>query len=108
MTIRKGDRGEKVLLLQAALRGAGIGLPQYGVDGIFGSETEGAVKQAQQMFDLTSTGVADGPLLQALGVEDAPISHSMISGTDSVFSITWILAGLAVGAVVYGMKIMKE
>ena len=54
--------------LQSALKAIGIGLPKYGVDGIFGPETQQAVKQAQQKFGLQPSGAADGALLNRLGI----------------------------------------
>lgn len=101
MTIRKGDRGEKVMMLQAALMGTGIGLPQYGVDGIFGAETEGAVRQAQQMFNLTSTGVADSQLMELLNVDDTNTGTNRPEATGRA---VWILLGLTVGAIAYGVR----
>jgi peptidoglycan hydrolase-like protein with peptidoglycan-binding domain len=54
--------------LQSALKALGIGLPKYGIDGIFGSETQAAVKQAQQQLGLPTSGIADGVLLNRLGI----------------------------------------
>lgn len=68
MTLRKGDKGGKVMMLQSALMGRGILLPKYGLDGIFGRETEQAVKQAQQKLGITISGVADPMTLELLGV----------------------------------------
>jgi peptidoglycan hydrolase-like protein with peptidoglycan-binding domain len=54
--------------LQSALKALGIGLPKYGVDGIFGPETQAAVTRAQQKLGLPPTGTADGVLLGRLGI----------------------------------------
>jgi len=68
MTLNIGDKGPQVMHLQSALKAIGIELPKYGVDGIFGPETGQAVKQAQQKFGLHPNGIADGILLNKLGV----------------------------------------
>ena len=100
MTLRKGDRGEKVILLQAALQAVGVGLPRYGVDGIFGPETEGAVKQAQQMFGMTPTGVADEGLLRELNVGDVAKAGRVATSKGGV----WVAIGLAVGVIGWAVK----
>ena len=52
-----GNSGEGVVKVQQALVDAGFALPRFGVDGIFGSETRGAVKQFQVVFGLLVDGV---------------------------------------------------
>lgn len=95
MRLQRGDRGEKVMVLQAALMGVGAQLPQYGVDGIFGAETEAAVRHAQQMYNLPVTGVADAELLQIMGAGDQIFSTGS-STTSSAGPGNWILLGLTV------------
>ncbi|MDR8389872.1 peptidoglycan-binding protein [Aliifodinibius sp. S!AR15-10] len=68
MTLKIGDKGPQVMHLQSALKALGIGLPKYGVDGIFGPETQQAVKQAQQKLGLQPNGIVDGILLNKLGI----------------------------------------
>ena len=68
MTLKIGDKGPQVMHLQSALKALGSGLPKYGVDGIFGPETEQAVKQAQQKLGLQPSGTADEVLLSRLGI----------------------------------------
>ena len=68
MTLSIGDKGPQVMHLQSALKALGIGLPKYGVDGIFGPETQAAVTRAQQKLGLPPTGTADGVLLRRLGI----------------------------------------
>jgi peptidoglycan hydrolase-like protein with peptidoglycan-binding domain len=68
MTLKIGDKGPQVMHLQSALKAAGMDLPKYGVDGIFGSETQQAVKQAQQKLGLQPNGIVDGILLNKLGI----------------------------------------
>lgn len=59
-TLRKGNKGQYVTLLQTMLINRGYQLPRYGADGSFGAETEAAVKAFQKDWGLTQDGVA-GP-----------------------------------------------
>jgi len=68
MTLNIGDKGPQVMQLQSALKALGIGLPKYGVDGIFGPETQAAVTRAQQKFGLQPSGTADRMLISKLGI----------------------------------------
>jgi hypothetical protein len=61
--IRRGDEGENVVLLQEALRKAGLSIS---VDGVFGSETETAVRQFQRRVGLSSDGVVGENTAEAL------------------------------------------
>ena len=54
-TVRKGSRSTYVLVLQDALNA--LGCSAGGLDGIFGSNTENAVKAAQRSFGLTADGI---------------------------------------------------
>lgn len=56
-TLRKGNTGEYVTLLQTKLLQKGYDLGKYGVDGDFGSATLAAVKQFQKDHGLTVDGV---------------------------------------------------
>lgn len=56
-TLRKGDKGQYVTLLQTQLANRGYDLGKYGVDGDFGSATEKAVKAFQQDSGLMVDGV---------------------------------------------------
>lgn len=107
MTIRRGDKGQHVMILQASLKEAGIALPLYGVDGIFGPETEAAVKQAQELFLMEPTGIAEQKLFKILGIQDISspaLQHNQIS-TSSVKK--WVLAGILVGAVAFAVQKMR-
>jgi hypothetical protein len=68
-TLRRGSRGEQVKLLQEALNetpaGAALDLK---VDGVFGAETEKAVRQFQADHGLTVDGVVGKKTWKALGV----------------------------------------
>jgi len=59
-TVRTGSRGDTVKQMQSLLVAAGFPLPVFGVDGIFGSETRGAVIAFQQANGLLVDGIC-GP-----------------------------------------------
>jgi peptidoglycan hydrolase-like protein with peptidoglycan-binding domain len=59
--IRKGDKGLVIKKLQQALVDLGFPLPKFGVDGIFGDETESAVKNYQRARGLSQDGIV-GPI----------------------------------------------
>ena len=105
MTIRKGDKGPQVMQLQSALMAVGIALPRYGVDGIFGAETEAAVKQAQQKFGLPVSGVAESLLLTRLGITKITKQPMRLPQEKSASSRLWLLAGLA--TIAAGIAIKK-
>ena len=81
MTLKIGDKGPQVMHLQSALKALGIGLPKYGVDGIFGPETQQAVKKAQQKFGLQPSGIADGALLNRLGISQQSLQATRSTST---------------------------
>ena len=56
-TLRKGDKGPYVTLLQTQLLNRGYKLPKYGADGSFGNETQAAVKQFQKDWGLKEDGI---------------------------------------------------
>ncbi len=64
-TLRKGMRGDDVKSLQQALTAAGF--DTKGSDGVFGSNTETAVRNFQRAKGLTVDGVAGAATLKALG-----------------------------------------
>lgn len=59
-TIRRGDKGSFVTMLQTSLIQRGYNLGSYGADGDFGRMTEDAVRQFQTDWGLLSDGVV-GP-----------------------------------------------
>ena len=65
-TLRKGNTGEYVTLLQTKLMNAGYDLGAYGVDGDFGSATLAAVKKFQKDHGLTVDGVVGANTWKAL------------------------------------------
>ena len=96
------------MVLQAGLEGAGFGLPRYGVDGIFGPETEGAVRAGQQQFGLAVTGIAERRLFERLGITGQISGDSTGSGNSPAGTARWILAGITIGAIAYGLKTSQE
>ena len=70
-TLRRGDKGDAVILLQSELIRLGYSLPKYGIDGDFGKETEMAVKQFQQDNRLTADGVVGPKTWKALDGSEA-------------------------------------
>jgi peptidoglycan hydrolase-like protein with peptidoglycan-binding domain len=66
-TLRVGSKGAAVSKLQQALVDAGFPLLKYGVDGIFGNETETAVRDFQQKAVILVDGIV-GP--QTMGALD--------------------------------------
>lgn len=56
-TLRKGSRGEYVTLAQTELINAGYDCGSKGADGIFGNDTEAAVKRFQKDWGLEADGV---------------------------------------------------
>lgn len=65
-TLRKGQRGENVTLMQTKLQNLGYSLGSSGVDGIYGSRTEIAVKQFQRDWGLVEDGVCGPATWQVL------------------------------------------
>jgi hypothetical protein len=72
--VMRGHRGNAVTSIQAALIDAAFPLPRFGADGIFGSETEQAVKQFQASEGLTGSDLDGivGPITLILLAQTAP------------------------------------
>lgn len=80
-TLRQGDRGRSVQLLQQILSDSGF-LGAAGVrlknprdavvDGVFGSITESAVKDLQQRYNLSVTGQVDPHTWEVLDMHENP------------------------------------
>jgi N-acetylmuramoyl-L-alanine amidase len=66
LPLKKGDRGPFVKEIQQDLIKAGFPLPVYGVDGIFGSETERAVMRFQKKYQLQVDGLVGQQTLSKL------------------------------------------
>ncbi len=61
-----GQRGEAVKRLQRALTALGYPLPRYGIDGIFGSETQAALDALRKGAGIAETGPCSWETLQAM------------------------------------------
>ncbi len=70
-TLRKGDRGAGVRMLQAALNAGGAD-PELTPDGNFGGKTEDAVEALQTSLQLYPDGIVGRRTWSALGIEKAP------------------------------------
>lgn len=68
-TLQKGDQGELVKRLQAALIGYGYELGPESADGDFGDNTELAVMSVQEDRGLSASGVADEATLAAMDLD---------------------------------------
>ena len=78
-TIRNGDEGADVKLMQEYLLALGCDLGKWGADGDYGDATEAAVMEFQRAHGLTADGIY-GPkthaaLLEAVSVEDKPATE---------------------------------
>jgi len=69
--LRPGSRGEAVKALQQLLLSRGYALPRHGSDGVFGQETQAAVRVARQQLGLPAGDAADDALLAALRAQPA-------------------------------------
>jgi len=78
-----GEKGERVLALQAALVRAGISL-RGGVDGDFGSATSAAVMEFQSKNGLPVTGKVNEATAAALGLGAAPAPLAPAAGSVSI------------------------
>ena len=65
-TLSFGSTGDEVKVLQQALVDLGFSLDQFGVDGIIGAETTGAIKKFQESVGLLATGVVGEETIEAL------------------------------------------
>ena len=87
MTLRRGDRGSQVKQLQADLAAAGYPVGQ--IDGIFGRQTEAAVKSLQESQGLAVDGIV-GPktaaALAALADADADTDDALQHDEDETSS----------------------
>ena len=78
-TLRRGNKGEYVRILQTLLLENGYGLPKYGADGDFGSETENAVKKYQRENGLKVDGIAGPATWGKLLEQNVTVTYSFIA-----------------------------
>lgn len=108
-----GCTGQAVIELQEDLLALGYRLPEYGVDGDFGSETEAAVKAFQAAVGLPTTGIADAETLAAIdtaiedGAESAPLIQivKITGGTVNVRSAPGVEGTRVLGIAKLGDKL---
>jgi peptidoglycan hydrolase-like protein with peptidoglycan-binding domain len=83
-----GERGARVVALQTALQAAGVTVPG-GADGIFGSQTAGAVMTFQRQQGFPVTGTVDTATASALGLKssEAPSAPKSSDITLEVFPV---------------------
>lgn len=85
-----GDEGPFVRDIQKDLIKAGIGLPIYGADGIYGSETKRAVMRFQKKYDLLVDGLVGPNTLNKLkevtsssrNINEFPLPNGILSRGD--------------------------
>ena len=89
-TLRRGDKGVYVTLMQTQLINKGYDLGKWGADGSFGATTESAVKAFQQDAGLTPDGVCGPKTWAALQEESTlytvTIPHLSSSTADKLCS----------------------
>ena len=73
-TLRRGDRGEYVKQLQNMLIEKGFSCGNSGADGIFGKDTEKAVKSFQKAAGLTVDGIVGAKTWNALEGQIEPVT----------------------------------
>ena len=81
--IAKGAEGADVTAMQKALAALGYDLGPYGIDGDFGEDTEGALREFQKKAGLDQTGIYDEKTREALMAAIDPKGASD-PGTDSM------------------------
>jgi len=69
--LKRGMRGDNVKKLQKELIKYGFRLDKFGADGIFGPETQAALKALQKEIGVEQTGVLDEATKAALRTDDA-------------------------------------
>lgn len=78
-TLRRGDKGDAVRILQTKLAALGFDLGKYGIDGDFGSATEKAVKAFQKAAGLKADGICGPKTWAALEpAEPEPKTYTVV------------------------------
>lgn len=77
---KRGSRGNEVRQIQTKLQN--LGLYTIQVDGIYGAQTESAVRKFQQQKGLSVDGIAGPQTLKALGITSGSSGSSSSSNSD--------------------------
>ena len=83
-TLRRGDKGPYVTLLQTELVQRGYDIGKSGIDGDYGRATEAAVKAVQKAYGLTQDGVCGPKTWAALDGEPPVLYTVTITGLTKV------------------------
>lgn len=91
---RLGSRGEEVRKIQQKLKNWGY--YSGGVDGIYGTQTQNAVKSFQRKNGLTADGIAGKSTLAAMGITSSSSSSGKFTSND-VYLLAKVIAAEARG-----------
>ena len=91
---RLGSRGEEVRKIQQKLKNWGY--YSGGVDGIYGTQTQNAVKSFQRKNGLTADGIAGKDTLNAMGISSSSSSSRKFTSND-VYLLAKVIAAEARG-----------
>lgn len=91
---RLGSRGEEVRKIQQKLKNWGY--YSGGVDGIYGTKTQNAVKSFQRKNGLTADGIAGKDTLNAMGISSSSSSSGKFTSND-IYLLAKVIAAEARG-----------
>lgn len=91
---RLGSRGEEVRKIQQKLKNWGY--YSGGVDGIYGTQTQNAVKSFQRKNGLTADGIAGKATLNAMGITSGSSSSGKFTSND-IYLLAKVIAAEARG-----------
>lgn len=91
---RLGSRGEEVRKIQQKLKNWGY--YSGGVDGIYGTQTQNAVKSFQRKNGLTADGIAGKTTLNAMGISSGSSSSGKFTSND-IYLLAKVIAAEARG-----------
>ena len=89
---RLGSRGEEVRKIQQKLKNWGY--YSGGVDGIYGTQTQNAVKSFQRKNGLTADGIAGKDTLNAMGISSGSSSSGKFTSND-IYLLAKVIAAEA-------------
>jgi hypothetical protein len=98
--LQKNSTGLSVRILQQALLDIGYSLPKYGVDGVFGEETEIAVKEFQKANSINDDGIVGSKTMQLLDISFldhgvmASIPQGQVPSTAPTEGVEWNSAAI--------------